>query len=133
MGNDNFKLGYGWFSKAVSLVDEGANRTTSGTGLNIQYVDPTPQRKGRADDIAFRSMPAHAQTRYAAGLEKMSVNGIPATFGEVAKILDNPLPLLDIGGFNEAEVKQQAANTYERMVRSDVRYRFVIDVASLAR
>ena len=30
-------------------------------------------------------MPAHAQTRYAAGLEKMSINGIPATFGEVAK------------------------------------------------
>jgi hypothetical protein len=87
VGNDNFKLGYGWFSKAVSLVDEGANRVTSGTGrdIQIQYVDPTPQRKGRPDDIAFRSMPAHGQTRYAASLEKMSVYGIPATFGEVAK------------------------------------------------
>ena len=30
-------------------------------------------------------MPAHAQTRYAAGLEKMSIYGIEATFGEVAK------------------------------------------------
>ena len=30
-------------------------------------------------------MPAHAQTRYAVGLEKMSILGIPATFGEVAK------------------------------------------------
>jgi hypothetical protein len=30
-------------------------------------------------------MPAHAQTRYAAGLEKMSIKGIEATFGEVAK------------------------------------------------
>ena len=30
-------------------------------------------------------MPAHAQTRYAAGLEKMSVYGIDATFGEIAK------------------------------------------------
>ncbi len=30
-------------------------------------------------------MPAHAQTRYAAALEKMSTYGIPATFGEVAK------------------------------------------------
>jgi hypothetical protein len=85
VGNDNFKLGYGWFSTAVSLVDSGANRITEGTGLNVQYVDPTPQRKGRPDDIAFRSMPAHGQTRYAAGLEKMSVYGIPATFGEVAK------------------------------------------------
>jgi len=30
-------------------------------------------------------MPAHAQSRYAGGLEKMSMAGIPATFGEVAK------------------------------------------------
>jgi hypothetical protein len=85
VGNDNFKLGYGWFSRAVSLVDQGANRLISGTRTDIQYVDPEPQRKGRADDIAFRSMPAHAQTRYAAGLQKMSIYGIPATFGEVAR------------------------------------------------
>jgi hypothetical protein len=87
VGNDNFKLAYGWFNKAIGLVDEGATRLTSGTArdIQIQYVDPTPQRKGRPDDIAFRSMPAHAQTRYAAGLEKMSIYGIPATFGEVAK------------------------------------------------
>jgi hypothetical protein len=85
VGNDNFKLGYGWFSRAVSLVDLGANRMSSGPGADIQYVDPTPQRKGRPDDIAFRSMPAHAQSRYAAALEKMSIKGIPATFGEVAK------------------------------------------------
>jgi len=58
---------------------------TGGTTSEIRYVDATPQRKGRPDDIAFRSMPAHAQTRYAAGLEKMSVYGIEATFGEVAK------------------------------------------------
>ncbi len=89
VGDDNFKLGYGWFSKAVALVDQGANRITSGTGINttatgleIQYVDATPQRKGRPEDIAFRSMPAHGQTRYAAGLEKMSIYGIPAVFGE---------------------------------------------------
>jgi hypothetical protein len=85
---DNFQLGYGWFSRAVGLVDEGASRVTSGTAEDIQpiqYVDPTPQRKGRPDDIAFRSMPAHAQTHYAAALEKMSTLGIEATFGEVAK------------------------------------------------
>jgi hypothetical protein len=88
VSNDNFKLGYGWFSMAVALVDQGAARLSSGTRsevTNIHYVDPTPQRKGRADDIAFRSMPAHGQTRYAAALEKMSTYGIPATFGEVAK------------------------------------------------
>ena len=64
----------------------GANRLSSAArATRSSYVDPTPQRKGRPDDIAFRSMPAHAQTRYAAGLEKMSIYGIPATFGEVAK------------------------------------------------
>jgi len=82
VGNDNFKLSYGWFSRAVSMVEEGANRLGSGTS---EYIDPTPQRKGRPDDIAFLAMPAHAQTRYAAGLEKMSTNGIPATFGERAR------------------------------------------------
>ncbi len=85
IGDDNFKLGYGWFSKAVRLVDSGKNRLQSGTSTDIQYVDPTPQRKGRPDDIAFRSMPAHGQTRYASSLEKMSMNGIPARFGELAR------------------------------------------------
>ncbi len=92
VGDDNFKLGYGWFSSAVTLVDQGASRVTSGTaantsgtGLDIQYVNPTPQRKGRPEDIAFRSMPAHGQTRYASALEKMSMYGVPAVFGEKAK------------------------------------------------
>jgi hypothetical protein len=85
VGDDNFKLGYGWFSRAVDLVDSGATRLQGGTAENIQYVDPSPQRKGRADDIAFRSMPAHGQTRYAVALEKMSTFGIPARFGELAK------------------------------------------------
>ncbi|MHC5538279.1 hypothetical protein ACYOEI_08625 [Singulisphaera rosea] len=90
VGNDNFKLGFGWFSKAVALVDDGETRLATGTeaGLDeagLEYVDAMPQRKGRPGDLAFRSMPAHAQTRYAAGLEKMSILDIPATFGEVAK------------------------------------------------
>jgi hypothetical protein len=85
VGNDNFKLGYGWFSRAVVLADSVNDRLTPGTRDVIQYVDPTPQRKGRPDDIAFRSMPAHAQSRYAGALEKMSMVGIEATFGEVAK------------------------------------------------
>jgi hypothetical protein len=84
VGNDNFKLGYGWFARAVNLVDTGATRLQSGT-RGVEYVDPTPQAKGRPDDIAFRSMPAHAQSRYAAGLEKMSMQGVEATFGQVAQ------------------------------------------------
>ncbi len=85
VGNDNFKLGYGWFTRSVTLVDSGATRVSSGTGSEILYVDPSPQRKGRPDDIAFRSMPAHGQTRYAAALEKMSTYGIEAQFGEIAQ------------------------------------------------
>ncbi len=85
VGDDNFKLGYGWFSRAVKLVDSGASRVVAGTAETIQYVNPSPQRKGRPDDIAFRSMPAHGQTRYAIALEKMSTYGIPARFGEKAK------------------------------------------------
>jgi hypothetical protein len=86
--NDNFQLGYDWFSRSINLVDRGASRLTEGTAQDVQdlqYVDATPQRKGRPDDIAFRSMPAHAQTHYAAALEKMSTLGIEATFGEIAK------------------------------------------------
>jgi hypothetical protein len=85
VGDDNFKLGYGWFSRAVAMVDAGENRLQGGTAATVQYVDPSPQRKGRPDDIAFRSMPAHGQTRYAIALQKMSTFGIPARFGELAK------------------------------------------------
>jgi len=83
--NDNFQLGYGWFSRSVALVDEGGQRLATSVEANLDYVDPVPQRKGRPGDLAFRSMPAHAQSRYAAALEKMSMVDIPATFGEVAK------------------------------------------------
>ena len=69
----------------MNLVDEGEARAATGVESNLDYVDPVPQRKGRPGDLAFRTMPAHAQTRYAERLEKMSILGIPATFGEVAK------------------------------------------------
>ena len=45
------------------------------------YVDAPQQRKGRPGDLPFRSMPAHAQTRYALSLEKESIKGVEATFG----------------------------------------------------
>ena len=87
--NDNFQLGRGWFLQSMKLVDSGlGERLNSGTGKDVNatfYVDAPSQRKGRENDLAFRSMAAHAQTRYAAGLEKESMQGIPATFGEVAK------------------------------------------------
>ena len=83
--NDNFQLGRGWFVQAVKLVDAGEARVAGGSEDVVEYVDAPIQRKGRSGDLAFRSMPAHAQTRYAAGLEKESIVGIPATFGEVAK------------------------------------------------
>jgi hypothetical protein len=81
--HDNFQLGYGWFVNAIDLVDHGRARVVEGT-RDVIYVDPSPQRKGRPDDLAFRSMPAHAQTRYASAIEKASIMGVRARFGKFA-------------------------------------------------
>ncbi|WP_435016099.1 hypothetical protein TA3x_003659 [Tundrisphaera sp. TA3] len=84
--NDNFQLGRDWFIRSVNLVDSGeGERQASNFEANVDYVDAPTQRKGRTGDLAFRSMPAHAQTRYAAGLEKESIKGIEATFGPRAQ------------------------------------------------
>ena len=82
---DNFQLGHDWFVKAVRLVDEGASRQTVGTSEVVEHVDAPAQRKGQQGDLPFRSMPAHAQTRYAVSLEKESMKGIEATFGPRAQ------------------------------------------------
>ncbi len=83
--HDNFQLGHDWFVKAVRLVDEGRRgRGWALEDLN-EYVDAPTQRKGRPGDLPFRSMPAHAQTRYAIGLEKESMKGVEATFGPRAQ------------------------------------------------
>ncbi len=84
VGNDNFKLGYGWFSRSVDLVDEGATRLVEGT-RDVDLHRPVAPAQGTARRHRLPLDAAHAQTRYAAGLEKMSTLGIPATFGEVAK------------------------------------------------
>jgi hypothetical protein len=89
--NDNFEAAHGWFTRAVRLVDSGATRTSSGVresaegvATDIQYVDRPVQRKGRGDDLNFRTMPAHASTRFAIAQEKMSIKGIEPKFGEAA-------------------------------------------------
>ena len=80
--HDNFLLGRDWFTKAVRLVDSGEIRQGAGTLEDTNdYVDAPKQRKGRPGDLPFRSMPAHAQTRYALSLEKESIKGVEATFG----------------------------------------------------
>jgi hypothetical protein len=84
--DDNFQLGYGWFTNAVEMVDAGATVSATGIQQRIEYVDKQPQRKGKPGDLAFRSMPAHAQSRYASGLEKESVLGVEAKFGEEAQL-----------------------------------------------
>jgi hypothetical protein len=90
--HDNFQVAHGWFIRSVRLADEGAERVGEGireveeqidTGLD--YVDRPVQHKGRQGDLAFRTMPAHAQTRYAIGLEKESIKDYPPTFGDVAR------------------------------------------------
>lgn len=83
--HDNFQLGHDWFVKSVRLVDEGEQRQSVGTSETVEYIDAPAQRKGRQGDLPFRSMPAHAQTRYAIGLEKESMKGIEATFGPKAQ------------------------------------------------
>jgi hypothetical protein len=83
--NDNFQVASGWFESAVNLVDSGSDRLSSSLERGVEYVDAPIQRKGRAGDLAFRSMPAHAQTRYATSLEKESIKDVPATFGELAR------------------------------------------------
>ena len=85
--NDNFQLGRDWFIRSVRLVDsgEGERQGVGEFDQQIDYVDAPTQRKGRTGDLAFRSMPAHAQTRYAIGLEKESIKGIEATFGPRAQ------------------------------------------------
>jgi hypothetical protein len=83
--NDNFQLAYGWFTRSIRKVDEeGARRVDTAFEAPVEYVDKPIQRKGRAGDLAFRSMPSHAQTRYAISLEKQSMRDIPATFGQIA-------------------------------------------------
>ena len=83
---DNFQVARRWFQEAIDIVDSGAG-TRLATDLEARgdYVDPVVNRKGRPGDLSFRSMPAHSQTRYAAGLEKQSVKDVEATFGERAQ------------------------------------------------
>jgi hypothetical protein len=68
----------------VKKVDEGEQRVQTAFETPVEYVDRPNQRKGRAGDLSFRAMPAHAQTRYAISLEKQSIRDIPATFGQIA-------------------------------------------------
>ena len=81
---DNFKVSRGWFELAVDRADE-FQRLATDLEAPVEYVDPVENRKGRPGDLAFRTMPAHAQTRYAAALEKRSMIDEPATFGELAR------------------------------------------------
>jgi hypothetical protein len=62
----------------------GQRETAEAVATDIQYVDRPVQRKGRGDDLNFRTMPAHASTRFAIAQEKMSIKGIEPKFGEVA-------------------------------------------------
>ncbi len=83
--NDNFQVAKGWFTRAIQVVDEGGERTETGVESEVQYVDRMPNRKGRPGDLNFRSMPAHAQTRYASAMEKMSVLDVEPLFGQFAQ------------------------------------------------
>ena len=83
---DNFQLANSWFTRSIRKVDrEGGVRQEVNFNKEVEYVDRPTQHKGRPGDLHFRTMPAHAQTRYAAALEKQSVLNIQPTFAEVAR------------------------------------------------
>lgn len=88
--HDNFQIARGWFSLAVRKVDAGERRLVEGIRDDRdkdegEFVDAPQQRKGRKDDLAFRAMPAHAQTRYSIDLEKQSMVGVEPRFGDYAR------------------------------------------------
>ncbi len=83
--SDNFQVAHGWFTRSVDKVDEGESRVATNLEETVQYVDKPTQHKGRPGDLHFRTMPAHAQTRYASALEKQSVRDIPPKFGDIAR------------------------------------------------
>ena len=89
--HDNFLLAHGWFTRAVRLANKeqrvgaGVRAEEQVLDTEADYVDRPPQHKGRPGDLAFHTMPAHASTRYAIGLEKASIKGVEPTFGDVAR------------------------------------------------
>ncbi len=87
--NDNFQVARGWFQQAIEKSEQGNERLAAGFEAPVEYVDRVENRKGRPGDLAFRTMPAHAQTRYASALEKKSMVGegqkYDAQFGTVAR------------------------------------------------
>lgn len=90
--DDNFLLAHGWFTRAVRLSDAGAQRVGAGVrekeeqvNTELDYVDRPVQHKGRPGDLSFRTMPAHAQTRYSIALEKESIKDYRPTFGDKAR------------------------------------------------
>lgn len=85
VASDNFELAGDWFQRAVNMVDAGEARLAAGMEKQIEYVDAPVQKKGRPGDLHFRTMPAHAVTRFASALEKESMKGIAATFGARAR------------------------------------------------
>lgn len=85
--DDNFQLARGWFQRAMARVDRDQEEVRSDITkkLQLEYVDAPEQHKGKDGDLAFRSMAAHAGTKYAIYLEKESKLGIPPIFSERAK------------------------------------------------
>src|SRR5262245_54322416 len=49
--------------------------------------------------------------------EAQEFNEAVAAFEQVARVLDNPKPLLDIGAFDVQQLAEQATTTYERMIK----------------
>lgn len=130
--DDNFLLARGWFAEAVKKADRinGRDILTS-FEAPIEYVDPVANRKGRPGDLAFRSMPSHAATRFAQGLEKRSIQGIEATFGDRARAAWGRARAEWVGFGDTVFDSHNVLEIQGQLVKQPIRLNDVMDVAKL--
>ena len=83
---DNFQLGYGWFSRAVEPGRRGRGPgRRRGSSRTSSTSTRSPSARGGPATSPSARCPRTPRPATPSGLEKMSILGIPATFGEVAK------------------------------------------------
>ncbi len=138
--DDNFLLARGWFTEAVKkaeVINADPNApgvqiaTTIDAPIEIDYVDPVANRKGRPGDLAFRSMPAHAATRFAQGLEKRSIQGIEATFGDRARAAWGRSRAEWVGFGDTIFDSHNVLEIQGQLVKQPIRLNDVMDVSKL--
>jgi tetratricopeptide (TPR) repeat protein len=85
---------------------------------------PKEARQALLRGLACKGLAEHAELRlhlqYDLGVlceDAKDYDAAVNAFQEVVKVLDHPQGSLDLGTYNQAELADQAANTYERMIK----------------